>query len=911
MNDGTKTNEYVPIYGYYADEISKSQFIIPASALADMAWGTISKMTFYAQADKNWGAAQFEVYMTETSETTLSSLADYGTMTKVKNAGSLSISGNVMEVTLDDPYQYMDGNLMIGFLQTVSGTYKRCSWYGVSATGASLGGYNNSIDQQNFLPKTTFTYEPANTDCPKPKNLAASNVTAHTAELSWESDGTAFILQYKKATDSNWTEKKLEVNENPYTLTGLAPETEYQVRVQAHSEGCGQDPETGEDIFSDYREITFTTGIACFAPTNLAVTDGSITARNASVTWEGTSDSYVVMIGQENLAIRADFEDQAIPADFNNSDVRPWRVTAGGANGSGYCAIPGNQGANSSECDLTLEVTLDRPATVSFNAKVSSESGYDWGRFLIDGTQMMQTSGNQDWTAYSYELTAGTHTLKWRYYKDSSAASNDDLFYVDDIVVSAGVDSWTEYTTNAQTYTFENLTPGTPYQVKVKGNCGNEGYSQETTPVRFTTLELYARPTGLAVAEVGPKTAVLSWTENGEATAWEICLNNDEENLITAGSNPFTLTGLTPETAYTAKVRACYDADAKSNWSSKVNFFTLVACPKPTNLSVTNVTHNSATINWTGYGDAYDLRYAVMPESRDNAYLQYSTEVLDGGVGTDGGAVYWGIRFPAADLAAYAGQILTQVGVFTDSDGDNGYTYSGNYTVRVYQGGDTAPETLVSEATEYLPGDFAWHDITLPFDLVLEGSPLEGATAKTLTNATVTNNGEYTHVELTFGDDVTTLQAGKPYIIKWEASQENIENPTSTGVLVKDVDEEVRTLSFADYQVQFIGYYDAFNITPEDEDIFYMTAGSELKHTGQNRTLKSCRAYFQFSEEALKARQFVLNFGDGNEATGIVSATNFSKDTNAGWYTVDGMKLGKQPTRKGVYIHNGRKAVIK
>ena len=659
--------------------------------------------------------------------------------------------------------------------------------------------------------------------------------------------------------------------------------------------------------------------------------------------------------------------------------------------------------------------------------------------------------------------------------------SNDDLFYVDDIVVSAGVDSWTEYTTNAQTYTVENLTPGTPYQVKVKGNCGNEGYSQETTPVRFTTLELYARPTGLAVAEVGPKTAVLSWTENGEATAWEICLNDDEENLITASSNPFTLTGLTPETAYTAKVRACYDADAKSNWSSKVNFFTLVACPKPTNLSVTNVTHNSATINWTGYGDAYDLRYAVMPESRDNAYLQYSTEVLDGGVGTDGGAVYWGIRFPAADLAAYAGQILTQVGVFTDSDGDNGYTYSGNYTVRVYQGGDTAPETLVSEATEYLPGDFAWHDITLttpveidatqdlwltfytpdiaypmsgctyvgnpdsdflsidggstwghatsydlnytwmirgfvelsesewvdifdlntnscqiapltpnttyivkvrssydedgksnwvttaftteelvelelvnddsenedgkkntdfianaanklcdvtlsgrtlykdgewnticlPFDLVLEGSPLEGATAKTLINATVTNNGEYTHVELTFGDDVTTLQAGKPYIIKWEASQENIENPTFTGVLVKDVDEEVRTLSFADYQVQFIGYYDAFNITPEDEDIFYMTAGNELKHTSQNRTLKSCRAYFQFSEEALKARQFVLNFGDGNEATGIVSATNFSKDTNAGWYTVDGMKLGKQPTRKGVYIHNGRKAVIK
>ena len=211
----------------------------------------------------------------------------------------------------------------------------------------------------------------------------------------------------------------------------------------------------------------------------------------------------------------------------------------------------------------------------------------------------------------------------------------------------------------------------------------------------------------------------------------------------------------------------------------------------------------------------------------------------------------------------------------------------------------------------YLIKDGEWNTICLPFDLVLEGSPLEGATAKTLTNAEVTDNGEYTHVELTFGDDVTTLQAGVPYIIKWEASQENIVNPTFTGVLVKDVDEEVRTLSFADYQVQFIGYYDAFNITSEDEDIFYMTAGNELKHTGQNRTLKSCRAYFQFSEEAQKARQFVLNFGDGNETTGIISTKSSPDSTNDGWYTVDGMKLGKQPKRKGVYIQNGRKVVIK
>ena len=103
-------------------------------------------------------------------------------------------------------------------------------------------------------------------------------------------------------------------------------------------------------------------------------------------------------------------------------------------------------------------------------------------------------------------------------------------------------------------------------------------------------------------------------------------------------------------------------------------------------------------------------------------YLQYCTENFSGGVGTGGGAVYWGIRFPAASLATYAGQSLTKVGVFMDEDGDYGWTYSGNYTVNVYQGGASAPGTLMSTATEYLPGDLAWHDITLTTPVTIDAS---------------------------------------------------------------------------------------------------------------------------------------------------------------------------------------------
>ncbi len=82
-----------------------------------------------------------------------------------------------------------------------------------------------------------------------------------------------------------------------------------------------------------------------------------------------------------------------------------------------------------------------------------------------------------------------------------------------------------------------------------------------------------------------------------------------------------------------------------------------------------------------------------------------------------------------------------------------------------------------------------------------------------------------------------------------------------------------------------------------------------LVRTNSERILKSCRAYFQFSEYDVAKLKFTIDFGDGS-TTGIVDLDR-EATTNSGWYTVDGKKLDKQPTRKGVYIQNGRAVVIK
>ena len=227
---------------------------------------------------------------------------------------------------------------------------------------------------------------------------------------------------------------------------------------------------------------------------------------------------------------------------------------------------------------------------------------------------------------------------------------------------------------------------------------------------------------------------------------------------------------------------------------------------------------------------------------------------------------------------------------------------AGNSSIIATNASKTANVTL-SGRTLYKDGE--WNTLCLPFDVTLEGSPLAGATAKTLTDATMTG----THITLTFGQAVTTLKAGTPYLIKWGSDEgEDIVNPVFTGVTIDSRTD--RNITKADGHVSFIGYYDAFTVTPSDDYIYYMTAGNQLKHTAKERVLKACRAYFQFSDEA-KSKPFVLDFAEENSATGIaIVGSVTAKEKTVDWYTINGVRIEK-PVRKGLYILNGQKVVIK
>ena len=111
----------------------------------------------------------------------------------------------------------------------------------------------------------------------------------------------------------------------------------------------------------------------------------------------------------------------------------PWTIDDTTAFEGTYSARSGDISDNQSS---TLSVTVEVLAAgdISFAYKVSSESGYDYLRFAIDGVEQASWSGEVAWTEASFPVTAGTHTFTWSYTKDGSVSSGSDAGWIDYVV---------------------------------------------------------------------------------------------------------------------------------------------------------------------------------------------------------------------------------------------------------------------------------------------------------------------------------------------------------------------------------------------------------------------------------------------------------------------------------------------
>ena len=247
VNDGDVTNEYVPVYGYYADAYLKCEFVIPSTDLATMANGTITSMKFYLEspAESPWEEdgyrANFLVFLKEVPSATISSF--YGTEgATIVYEGMLDGTQSEMEIVFNNDFVYDGGNLLVGIYNTEFGSYSRAYFYGVEAENACVQGYdydyldNVEAYPQDFLPKTTFTYVPGvATACTRPTNVTISNIDATSVTVSWTPSGTETSWQICLNNDE---ESLINVEgDASYNLTGLTAATTYSIKVRAN---CGE-----------------------------------------------------------------------------------------------------------------------------------------------------------------------------------------------------------------------------------------------------------------------------------------------------------------------------------------------------------------------------------------------------------------------------------------------------------------------------------------------------------------------------------------------------------------------------------------------------------------------------------------------------------------------------------------------
>ena len=216
-----------------------------------------------------------------------------------------------------------------------------------------------------------------------------------------------------------------------------------------------------------------------------------------------------------------------------------------------------------------------------------------------------------------------------------------------------------------------------------------------------------------------------------------------------------------------------------------------------------------------------------------------------------------------------------------------------------------------------LYADNGWNTICLPFSIPAgaEGySPIAGATVMTLSSSSF-SAGTLT---LTFAN-ATSIVAGKPYIVKWNKEiSGNLLNPVFLGVTVSTTTATSVTTTYTD----FIGSFSPTSFDPGDRTLLYLGAANTLYYPNAANNedgkyhLNACRAYFKLND--ITAGDVIhstrMTFED-NETTGIIEAeANSSLFTHnsslSDWFDLSGRKVSK-PTTKGLYIHNGRKIVIK
>ena len=433
-----------------------------------------------------------------------------------------------------------------------------------------------------------------------------------------------------------------------------------------------------------------------FAATCYAYTDNApgydATSQTYSMTTSTTNRANIIMKSDRSrIADRAivtyDFENQQVPAGWDNTSSYPWTVVEG--NG-GYVLKSGNGGVASSTSTISATFELATDGTISFDAECMGEgTGTAWDKciFTLDGAQQFSYGAHvSGWNNYSYEVAAGSHTCTWTYSKDSSVNPTGDYFMIDNVTIAtAGGDptpgpiaydySFGPVITNmpveAGTYYLVASSTDANFQVTINAEnmpCPQvEGFAFNPTPADDED-------------GIEPGSVTLRWNIPSYATGWRLIFGttyypdpNHPQTVMYPEDGSFSTT-----LANSYTVRNLWN---NTNYFWRVEFNNAGACPEGVSSPVwgftthLNIPQNLTAVDYTVFDDeTIVLNWNAVVDRTFRTYNVYRDGALIGSTQ------------------------VNNIGNATYTDGPLAYNMAGYtyYITAVYDEGESAPSDPVT-----------------------------------------------------------------------------------------------------------------------------------------------------------------------------------------------------------------------
>ncbi len=526
-------------------------------------------------------------------------------------------STNVIEMVYSSPFATINTvsasvglNDMTSFLSVTPAATST-----VSSTTA-----NNSINATVManLAGKKFTFTPP--ACSSPSGLVTANITAYAADVSWEepafgsTEGYEYVLSTTNTVPSG---AGTPTSDTFVLFDTLTPETTYYLFVRSN---CGADG------FSNWASRSFTTTVACPAPTT-GVSSG-LTTSAATLGWTSVGTSFEINWGTGTFTAGAGANTETgvsgtsftFPNNLTQNTTYRWFVRRN-------CDVDGfSTWAGPYTFTTLCSAVATLPYTENFDTYGTGSTAFPscWARPVINSgypsivnvnaaplstvnSLRFQSAVNTPTYAISPAFAEDIHNLRVKFSLRREGANSGTI----DIGVMSNPSDLSTFEVvqtinpsdnifNAYTFDLDGTTlAGENNYIAVRHNSilGNWYYWLDNFVVEL--IPACPDQTGLVVGNITATGADFSWDDMssvGDVTY---------EYAITTSATPpasgeptedtfhIATNELTPQTVYYLHVRVVCDTDSFGNWATSAPFTTL--CVPFTNLPYTENFDTSGT----------------------------------------------------------------------------------------------------------------------------------------------------------------------------------------------------------------------------------------------------------------------------------------------------------------------------